>query len=510
MPLSLLLNRSARAFGDRPAVAVGTDTLWSYREFQLRAARLAQAMREPLHLQPGDRIAIAMKNCPPYLEVMWAAWHGGFCIVPINSRLHPREIAYILDHSGARICFAAPDLSAQLAPLVQEIETLDRVIDVTEPDYGALFDADPAAAFDGPPDSPAWLFYTSGTTGRPKGATLSHHNLLSMTFRYYGDIDSLGPRDSIVHAAPLSHATGLFSLSHIAMASLQVIPASQGYSEDEVFDLMNRFENVTLFAAPTMLNRMVRHAAFENIRAEHLKTIIYGGAPMYLEDLKRALNCFGPRLVQGYGQGETPNTISYLSKAMHADSRHPRYEARLASVGIPRTGVEVRIVDEAERDVPPETIGEIIVRSEITMSGYWRNPDASATALRGGWLHTGDLGVFDEDGFITLRDRSKDVIISGGSNIYPREIEEVLLLHAGVEEVAVVGRPSPEWGEEAVAFVVARPGERVTKEDLDRLCLDNVARFKRPKAYVFMDALPKSGYGKILKTELRLKLPATN
>jgi long-chain acyl-CoA synthetase len=506
MGLSLLLERSARSFGDRPAVSIGTDRLWTYREFRARVGRLAAGLSDRLSLAPGDRVAIAMKNCPEYIEIMWAAWHAGLCIVPINPKLHPREFAFIFDNSGARVCFATPDLVPALAPLVSEVPTLERVIESGSAEYRALLERETAAVADVQPQDPAWLFYTSGTTGRPKGATLTHHNLLAMTFRYYGDLDPIGPTDCIIHAAPLSHATGLFSLSHLAMASNQIIPESQGANEEEIFGLVTHYANVTVFAAPTFLNRLTQHPDSASIPLDHLKSIIYGGAPTYLEDLKRALSRFGCRLIQGYGQGETPNTISFLSKAAHADTAHPRYEARLASVGIPRTGVEVRLVDDTGREVTPGDIGEVIVCSEITMSGYWCNPDATATALRAGWLHTGDLGSIDEDGFLTLRDRSKDVIISGGWNVYPREIEEVLLRHPAVEETAVVGRPSAEWGEEVIAFVVPRQNATVGEAELDQLCLDNIARFKRPKAYVFLQALPKSNYGKILKTELRLKL----
>lgn len=505
MTLSLLLERGARSFGDRPAVSIGVDILWNYRDFRVRVGRLAAGLRDRLGLGIGDRVALAMRNCPEYLEAMWAVWHAGLCAVPVNSKLHPREFAYILENSGARLCLATPDLSSSLAPLLGEIPAFEHLIEIGSRDYRNLFASDstePVSVVDG---DPAWLFYTSGTTGRPKGAILTHRNLLNMTFRYYGDIDPLGPADCIVHAAPLSHATGLFSLSHIAMVSNQVIPASSSFDEAEIFELVQHYNHVTLFAAPTLLNRLTQHGSAD-VPLDHLKTIIYGGAPMYLEDLKRALARFGPRLVQGYGQGETPNTISYLSKAAHADTGHPRYEARLASVGIPRTGVEVRLVDETDRRVPVGTIGEVVVRSDITMPGYWRNPEASATALRGGWLHTGDLAVADEDGFLTLRDRSKDVIISGGTNIYPREIEEILLLHPAVEEVAVIGRKSVEWGEEVVACVVPRTNATVTDSELDRLCLDNIARFKRPKAYVYLPALPKSNYGKTLKTELRLQV----
>lgn len=224
---------------------------------------------------------------------------------------------------------------------------------------------------------------------------------------------------------------------------------------------------------------------------------------MYVEDLKRALQTIGPRLLQAYGQGEMPNTITYLPKRMHLDDGKGRYEERLASVGIPRTGVEVRIVDPSGRDVPRGEIGEVAARSDVCMTGYWNNPAATAQALRSGWLFTGDLGVMSVDGFLTLKDRSKDMIISGGSNIYPREVEEVLLLHPRVLEVSIVGRKHKDWGEEVVAYVVSRDGAGIEKSELDQVCLDHIARFKRPKEYIFIEALPKNNYGKVLKTELR-------
>jgi acyl-CoA synthetase (AMP-forming)/AMP-acid ligase II len=191
---------------------------------------------------------------------------------------------------------------------------------------------------------------------------------------------------------------------------------------------------------------------------------------------------------------------------MHADEAHPRWRERLGSCGVPRTGVLVKVVDEDDRELPAGEVGEVVTKSDCVMEGYWENPEATAETLRGGWLHTGDLGSFDEDGFLTLRDRSKDMIISGGSNIYPREIEEVLLRHPDLVEVSVVGRPHREWGEEVVAFVVARPGAEIAADALERLCLDHIARFKRPRHYRFVEALPKNNYGKVLKTELRRQL----
>ncbi|RPI30653.1 MAG: long-chain fatty acid--CoA ligase, partial [Hyphomicrobiaceae bacterium] len=240
-----------------------------------------------------------------------------------------------------------------------------------------------------------------------------------------------------------------------------------------------------------------------------LKTLYFGGAPMYVSDLKKALEIFGPKLTQIYGQGESPMTISFVSKRLLGQTDHPRREEILASCGVPRSGVDVVVVDDDGRELPAGAIGEVITRSDCVMRGYWNNPEANAKSLRDGWLWTGDLGFVDVDGFLTLKDRSKDMIISGGSNIYPRELEEVLLTHPMVLECAVIGHAHPEWGEEVVAFVVARPEAKIAAADLDTLCLDNVARYKRPRQYRFVESLPKNSYGKILKTDLRQLLKET-
>jgi long-chain acyl-CoA synthetase len=307
----------------------------------------------------------------------------------------------------------------------------------------------------------------------------------------------------VLHAAPLSHGSGLYGLPHVARAANSIIPESGHFDAAEMTGLIEAWRGVSFFAAPTMLTRLLDNPAFARSDHAGLKTIIYGGAPMYVADLKRALDLLGPRLSQIYGQGEAPMTITGLSKAQHAAFDHPRWEQRLGSTGVARTDVEVRVVDAEDRPVPTGESGEIIARGDVVMAGYWNDPEATATTLRGGWLHTGDIGVFDEDGFLTLLDRAKDMIISGGSNIYPREIEEILLLHPGVAEVSVIGRKHADWGEEVVAFVVGRPDALVSADELDRLCLEQIARFKRPRAYRFVTALPKNNYGKILKTELR-------
>jgi long-chain acyl-CoA synthetase len=350
---------------------------------------------------------------------------------------------------------------------------------------------------------PAWLFYTSGTTGRPKGVTLTQKNVMASVLNYFSDVDAIAPGDAIIHAAPMSHGSGFYILPHVAHAGLNVAPESGGFDAAEIYALMQVHRGVTMFAAPTMVKCLVDFPGDSDTR--NLKTIVYGGGPMYVADCKAAMARFGNKLAQIYGQGEMPMSITAMGKAIHAATGHPRYEQRLASVGQAFTGVEVVVADNDDRPLPTGEIGEILVRGDPVMAGYWDNPQASAETLRGGWLHTGDVGSLDEEGFLTLKDRSKDLIVSGGSNIYPREVEEVLLRHPGVSEVSVVGKSDPEWGEVVVAFIVPRGprGERPGNAELDALCLDNIARFKRPKAYRYVEALPKNSTGKVLKTELR-------
>ena len=450
-----------------------------------------------------------MRNRPEYLEAMFAIWHAGLVAVPVNARLHRDEIAYILEHSESAVVVTDADHADDVEPLVGTVASLQAAVVAPGERWDRLTASSPAPLVDRQPEDPAWLFYTSGTTGRPKGATLTNRNLLMASLSYFADIDPVMPQDCILHAAPLSHGSGLYGLPHVARGAVSVVPQSGGVDGDEIAALLRRWPGMSFFAAPTMVKRLAGDRAVAAADLSHLKTIIYGGAPMYLADLEDALAVFGPRLAQIYGQGETPMTITALSKADHADRDHPRWRDRLQSVGVPRTDVEVRVVDDDDRDLPAGEIGEVVVRGDVVMAGYWNQPDATAEALRGGWLHTGDVGSFDADGYLTLRDRSKDLIISGGMNIYPREVEEALLRHPGVRAAAVVGRPDPEWGEAVVAFVVAADGAAPPPvEELDRTCLDRIARFKRPKDYRFVDALPTNNYGKVVKRELRDRLRA--
>ena len=507
MNVATWVERHGRARPGAPAVAEGERVHATWADLAARVAAVAGAFRDDLGLAAGDRVALVMRNRPQYLEAQYAAWHAGLVAVPVNARLHREEIAYVLRDSGTAVVVTDPEHHADVEPLLSEVPTLREVVVAPSPRWEGLLASAPAPLADRAPDDPAWLFYTSGTTGRPKGATLTHRNLLMASLSYFADIDQVQPHHCIVHAAPLSHGSGLYGLPHVARGATSVLPPSGGADPAEVAGLLRHWSGASFFAPPTLVKRLAADPDVVAAARQNLRTIVYGGAPMYLADLEEALAAFGPRLAQIYGQGETPMTITVLSKADHADRDHPRRRERLQGVGFPRTDVEVRVVDDDDREVPTGVIGEVVVRGEVVMTGYWGRPDATAETLRGGWLHTGDLGSLDEDGYLTLRDRSKDLVITGGMNVYPREVEEVLLRHPAVRAAAVVGRPDPQWGEALVAFVVAEDATGApTPDDLDRLCLDSIARYKRPKEYRFVDALPTNSYGKVLKRELRDRL----
>lgn len=502
MNLATHVIRAGLAMSDRPAVAVGTTPLYTWREAAGRVERLAGALTSRFGLKPGDRVALILKNCPEYLELKYACWHAGLVAVPINAKLHTSEFQYILETSGASICFVTSDLSAAVGGIHLHSEI--PVVEVGTPAYSKLLQSDAINMVHRDGDDPAWIFFTSGTTGKPKGATLSHRNLGVMIWCYFADIDQGAPWNAILHPAPISHGSGCYGLPHVSQGSCYVIPESGGFEPGEIFELIEAWPHCSMFAAPTMVKRLNDHPG--ELDPTNLKAIIYGGGPMYFEDLQTAIARFGPRFGQLYGQGESPMCITGLSVAHHGDFDHPRYTERLSSAGLAQSAVEVQIVDTDGKPLPQGENGEVVVRGDAVMLGYWNNPEATADALKNGWLHTGDIGSFDEEGFLTLKDRSKDLIISGGTNIYPREIEEVLLTHPDISEVSVIGAPDREWGETVVAYVVCRDRDFVESSRTDELngfCLDNMARFKRPKQYRFVTELPKNNYGKVLKRELR-------
>jgi long-chain acyl-CoA synthetase len=494
MNLASWVEKWGRAAPDRPAIALGTTTYATYRQWAARSRALAGSLRA---LCGADgRVAIAMTNRPEFLEALFAIWHAGLVAVPMNAKLHSDEFGYIVGDTAASLILASPDRADDVAPHGRTIAT-------GSSEWRNLYQGDGVGVAARAPDDLAWLFYSSGTTGRPKGAMLTHRNLMEQTLVYFAEIEPVSAGDCVLHAAPMSHGSGCYGLPYVAMGANTIVPESAGFDPEEIAALLPVHGNVSFFAAPTMVSRLINHSGFAAADHRGLRTIIYGGAPMHFETLSSAMDLLGPKLAQIYGQGEVPMTITALTKGMHADRTRPRWREIMGSVGLPRTNVEVRVADDEDRPLPVGEIGEVLVRGEVVMKGYWKNPQATAETLRGGWLHTGDMGVFDEEGFLTLKDRSKDLIISGGSNIYPREVEEVLLRHPSVLEVSVIGRPHADWGEEVVACVVARSDQPVSPEELDQLCLSAIARFKRPRGYVFLDALPKNNYGKVLKTELR-------
>lgn len=491
MNLFAMLDQAASRFPDRGALYLGERRMYAWIELRDRVLRLAASIRG--QHGAGARIAIATHSRPEIVELMFAIWAAECVVVPINYKLHPREMAQILDDAVAARVFASSGIGAALAPMTA---TPTEVLDSEE--YSRRFTVTPARPPRTDPSALAWLFYTSGTTGRSKGAMLSHRNLTAMTVAHLADIDAPDEGCSLVHAAPMSHGSGLYVLPYVLRGARQVVPSSGAFDPDEFLDLCAYHPGASAFLAPTMVQRLVETG---RSRPAHLRAIVYGGGPMYVDSLRKAITAFGPIFAQIYGQGESPMTITGLRRADH-DSDD---DAILGSVGYARSGMDVAVLRADGSPAPVGEIGEIVCRGDAVMSGYWDNPEATRGALKDGWLYTGDMGSFDARGFLTLRDRSKDVVISGGSNIYPREVEEVLLEHPGVAEACVVGVPDEEWGEVVVAFIVGTD-DPVEPSALDAHLLTRIARFKRPKRYEFVDELPKNSYGKVLKRELRASL----
>ncbi len=503
----------ARQFPDRTAIYHGTHVVATHAQWAHRCAHLAQQFQDA-GLQPGDRIALFMHNHPRYLDVIFGAWWAGLAVVPINAKLHLREAQWIIEDAQASWAFVTADVTSDTG---EQLQGLQRVIDVDSAQAHHLWSSPHASDVsytrtiaERQPNDLAWLFYTSGTTGRPKGVMITHRNLMTMGQAYFSDVDAVTAQDTIVYAAPMSHGAGLYAIPHLMAGAKHVVPTSGGFDAAELFELGPQVGPLSMFAAPTIVKRLVDHAEQTHKTtddcARAFKTIVYGGAPMYAADIQRALRIMGPRFVQIYGQGESPMVGTALSRFHLSDTTHPEHTKRLASIGVPQTPVQIRITDDHGQDLPIGHVGEVLIKGDSVMAGYWRNPEATQAAIRDGWLFTGDMGCLDHHGFLTLKDRSKDLIISGGSNVYPREVEEVLLQAPGVSEVAVVGMPDPEWGELIVAFVVPQASADVSVQDLDAYCLQEIARFKRPKRYVLVDSLPKNNYGKVLKTELRQRL----
>ena len=508
MHVGHLLKRAAGRWPERPAWLEG-DVVVTFREAEARVNRLAHALLA-LGARPGDRIGMLIPNCRQGLETILAPMKAGMGVVPMNIRLHPGEHEYMLNDSGARILVYHRDFHTHLAAIRRNLKSIERFIVVGSGEkcdlgFEAVQEGRPAAppGVTIQPDDLAWLFYTSGTTGRPKGAMLTHRALLAMVQIFLLDLNPARESDVLLHAAAITHGSGISLFHHIARGAASAFPSTRAFESRRIFEAIGRYRVTTMFLAPTMIHMLTTSGAHRDHDLSSLHTVFYGGGPMYVEQQQAAVRTFGPIFCQLFGQGEAPMLCTTLPKAEHLAGDDPVKQRRLASAGRETTAVRVRVVDDEDRDVLPGTPGEIVVRGDLVMKGYWGKPEATAETLRNGWLHTGDVGHLDADGYLYITDRKKDMIISGGANIYPREVEEIICTHPAVHEVAVVGVPDEKWGESVRAVVVLRPGARATEAEIIEHCRQHLASYKKPASVDFLPELPKNAYGKILKRELR-------
>ncbi len=501
------LEKAAMQRPDQPALLHGAESI-SYAEFKNRALAIGGNLIK-LGLKSGDRVAFCLVNSPRILETVFGCFAAGLIVVPINARLHPREIAYIVNNSGAKVLIHGGEYDAGIRDTLSEFAALEQRV-CTEFAAGTLPFHDllrPSAALGAALEvsaaEPCWLFYTSGTTGKPKGATWTHRTIRVVIMNYLADVYNIQAGEIVAHAAPLSHGSGIVALPAIARAATNVIFDSKSFEPKALFALIEaRRVSHIAFLAPTQIIKMLDEFVPGAYDLSSLKAICYGGAPIYVEHLRNAVRAFGPVFAQIYGQGEAPITISGMDAAAHSRLLAAN-DPRIGSAGTIRTDVEVRCVDDEDRLLPPGQEGEIVVRGDIVMQGYWNNPEATAETLRGGWLHTGDIGVLDEQGYLFLLDRAKDLIISGGNNIYPREVEEVIVQHPAVATSVVFGIPHEYWGEAVHALVVLEPRAQATAQDIIDHCGRSLAGYKKPKSVEFVDSLPVSGYGKVMRREIR-------
>jgi acyl-CoA synthetase (AMP-forming)/AMP-acid ligase II len=501
------LTNTARSYPDRIGfIWDGRDR--TYAESNRRADALAYALAD-LGVGRGDRVALSLSNCPEIMEAMFAAWKLGAAVVPLNARFTADEIEYHVNDPRAKAMIVGAENAETVLDMRDRLPTVDHVLEAGGKALGGLaledlieaFSGKPFTAVDVEPDELAWLAYTSGTTGRPKGAMLTHEVLVFESLAALADSMRLEVEDVGMHAAPLTHGSGHNALVFTMKGCSQVIHQPWGFDVDLFLEQVPKYGVNALFMVPTMIKMVIDHPQAAETDLSSLRFVIYGGAPMYVEDLRKALSLFGNVFVQLFGQTESPMTGTILRAQEHVlDGPLAR---RLGSCGRPRAGVQIRIVDEHDRAVAPGETGEICIRGGSVMKGYWERPEETAETLRGGWLHTGDIGKMDDDGYVYILDRTKDMVISGGLNIYPREIEEVLLAHPAVSEACVFGVPDDKWGEALKAHIVLADGDSPSEGDIIRFVGERLAGYKKPKSVEFVAALPKTSYGKLDKRAVR-------
>ncbi|NPU12943.1 AMP-binding protein [Bradyrhizobium sp. 83002] len=511
MNLAHIVTQNGRRLADRIGFVWG-ERSWTWREIDAMVSALAAGLAAQ-GIAKGDRILVHSKNCEEMFVSMFAAFRLGAVWVPTNFRLMPDEVAYLATASGAKafLCHgdfpehAAAVTTAALTWRVGESGDLGTrsVAEVMKAHAGA--DVANAAVEH---DDPCWFFFTSGTTGRSKAAVLTHGQMAFVITNHLADLTpGTTEHDASLVVAPLSHGAGVHQLMQSARGAKTVLLPSEKFDIAEAFRLIERHRVSNLFTVPTILKMMVEHPAVEQFDHSSLRHVIYAGAPMYREDQKRALARLGKVIVQYFGLGEVTGNITVLPAAAHEEEDGP--DARIGSCGYERTGMQVSIQDDQGRELNSGETGEICVIGPAVFAGYYDNPEANAKAFRDGWFRTGDLGHMDAQGFVYITGRASDMYISGGSNIYPREVEEKILTHPDIGEVAVLGVPDPVWGEVGVAVCVARDGAAAPSESaIAGYLATKLPRYKMPKRFFFWDALPKSGYGKIPKRLVRDELEA--
>ena len=517
MNLGQLLTHTARLHPARPGLIQG-DRTWTWAEIDRRVDAMVCALRE-LGLRKGNRILVHSRNNLQLFESCWAAFRLGCVWVPTNFRLTATEVAYLGASSGATAMIVESVFAGHADAVRAACPGLRHVVWIGPEragghEYEALVGqhlSRVAAAAPEPAtvgyDDPLWFFYTSGTTGKPKAGILTHGQMAFVVTNHLADlIPGTTEQDCSIAVAPLSHGAGIHALLNVARGAATVLMPGEKLDPEVFWQLVARHRVTNLFTVPTIVKILVEHPAVDRYDHSSLRFMIYAGAPMYRADQKLALQKLGKVLVQYFGLGEVTGCITVLPPQMHsADDSDPN--AHIGSCGSPRTGMEVAVLDSDLRRVKTGEVGEICCRGPAVFAGYHDNPQASAKALHGGWFHTGDVGRMDERGLLYITGRESDMYISGGSNVYPRELEEALLEHPDVQEVAVLGVPDPKWGEVGVAVVVRRPDRQSFGEaELFAHLQDRCARYRWPSKVFFWDALPKSGYGKITKNEVRRQL----
>ena len=462
-------------------------------------------------LKHGDKVLLHARNSNAVLETMFATWMLGGVWVPTNFRLTPPEVSYLAQSSGASVHIfdsAFPEHAA-----MARAENAACRLEIWIGDGGLTWETLATADFSGmrpadvDRDHPAWFFYTSGTTGRPKAGVLTHGQLEYVICNHLCDLmPGTTENDASLVVAPLSHGAGIHALPQIARGAPTILLSGERLDCEEAWRLVEQHRVTNMFTVPTILTMLARHDAVDRYDHSSLRYVIYAGAPMYRADQVHALRKLGPVLVQYFGMGEVTGNITILPPALHSLSDD---EMPVGSCGFPRTGMDVTILGSDGTHLPPGTTGEICVRGPGVFAGYHNNSEATAKATTFGWFHTGDLGHMDARGFVYITGRESDMYISGGSNVYPREIEEVLLTHPAVAEACVVGVPHEKWGESGVAVLVLEPGLSVGEAELLAYIDGKLAKYKWPASFAFWPELPKSGYGKVTKRDVKRLLEAS-